>query len=291
MANAQLWYVRRGETTHGPYPEAQIRRYIRLGRIRRDDELSQDGKEWGSLEAHAQLFAGGSGKILPRDDERDAYDRRCADSAGGASPERRSGDERRDEESAEILARRERRARVIRSLRDSTGSERWPLVVAGIVVVVVLLGGYWLAPSAKVAKAQCSAPPAPGINWSNCNLEALRAQQADLVQAHLRNARLQGAIFLGARLNDADIAYADLSFADMSYADLHGADLKGAALRKANLTYANLSGSDLSFADLSGATLGGADLSGARLDNAIWIDKTVCGPGSVGRCLRLPQKH
>lgn len=287
VANAQLWYVRRGDAARGPFPEAQVRRYVRLGRIRRGDELSPDGKEWTPLEAlaaFAELLAAGSGKILPGDDERASGDRRKA-SGEDAGTDRRRGDDRRSEESPEVIERRERRARVIRSLRGSHGSDRLPLFVAAGVMAAILLFGYWLAPSARVSKPQCGAPPGPGVNWSNCNLEAARADNADLVNAELRNARLQGASFLGARLNEADVAYADLSFADMSYANLEGADLKGATLRQADLTYANLRGSNLSYADLTGAALGGADLTGARLGNAIWIDKTVCSPGSVGRCL------
>lgn len=46
------WYTRRAGVERGPFPTGDITRYILLGRIRLDDELSRDRRSWspaGSL--------------------------------------------------------------------------------------------------------------------------------------------------------------------------------------------------------------------------------------------------
>ncbi len=40
------WYTRRGGVVRGPFPPGEITRYILLGRIRLDDELSRDCITW-----------------------------------------------------------------------------------------------------------------------------------------------------------------------------------------------------------------------------------------------------
>lgn len=42
----QYWYMRREGVIRGPYTAGKITRYLLLGRIRLDDELSQDRESW-----------------------------------------------------------------------------------------------------------------------------------------------------------------------------------------------------------------------------------------------------
>ena len=63
----------------------------------------------------------------------------------------------------------------------------------------------WSAVFLSLQAQDCSAPPAPSVNWSGCDKSGENLQ------------------------------YADLSGADLSGADLSGADLSDASLRVANL--------------------------------------------------------
>jgi hypothetical protein len=109
----------------------------------------------------------------------------------------------------------------------------------------------------------CSAPPAPGVNWYRC----------DLSDANLPSANLSSA-----NLGLADLAWANLAGANLSHADMSGINLSHANLKGANLT-----GADLSYANLTGANLTGANVSGANLSNIKW-GETTCPNGS-------PQAH
>jgi len=85
--------------------------------------------------------------------------------------------------------------------------------------------------------------------------------------------------FLDLLLTTGNCPGCDLRGADLSGADLSGADLSGTNLIAANLSFANLTGANLRDANLSFA-----DLSFANFVNAIWIDGSICGPGSIGFC-------
>ena len=110
------WCTRRGDTVRGPYSRTQIRRYILLGRIRSTDEVRPEGGGWKPLADYPELipevmkFPPGKtkgGKLLVARmlaDERQPGDRR---QRGGEVPaavrERRSGNERRQTQTAEML--------------------------------------------------------------------------------------------------------------------------------------------------------------------------------------------
>lgn len=104
------WYVRRDGAVRGPFLDKYVGRYILLGRIRLNDELSQDTKSWQPVMNFPQLFPEelsgfsswddyhklllarikydervsdrrmGHGMLSPLDDRRKLPDRRCADS-------------------------------------------------------------------------------------------------------------------------------------------------------------------------------------------------------------------
>jgi hypothetical protein len=50
------WYARRNGTVRGPFTVEHIARYILLGRIRLNDELSQDRIKWQAARDYPELF-------------------------------------------------------------------------------------------------------------------------------------------------------------------------------------------------------------------------------------------
>ncbi|GBE11594.1 serine/threonine-protein kinase B [bacterium BMS3Bbin12] len=299
-----LWYTRRGVSIRGPFPEELVRRYVLLGRLGEDDEVSRDCTFWESLSAHPELIpelvieARTSDEARERlmaaqlrEDERDVSERRSdgvSDPARGAPEathgERRGGGERRGPEPDWMVRYRRLRSR---TLRDGVPQRtRYGVVVVIIALVVGLL---WYAAMrgpgpVRHPGTKCNAAPAPGVDWSYCTLEGLRLSKADLSRADLRSVDLRGADLAGARLVGADLSYGSFGIADLAGADLTGARLVGTGLSGADLRGADLSRSDLSYANLRGARLAGARLTGANLNQAIWTDGRICAQGSVGEC-------
>jgi hypothetical protein len=50
------WYARRNGTVRGPFTDEHIARYILLGRIRLNDELSRDRVRWQPTRDYPELF-------------------------------------------------------------------------------------------------------------------------------------------------------------------------------------------------------------------------------------------
>lgn len=298
MIKAQLWYTRRGDDIRGPFNIGLIQRYVLLGRLRETDEVSIDKQEWWPIaqvpELIPQVMRADTEDPFARErllaakrwaDERLSRDRRQEGMAEAteAAHERRAGSERRDDEpETEIHYRRKRLQRTPSSQRK--GLQLFGLVLAlslaALFITLILTG----RPPEPAADADCTAPPAPGVNWSNCRLEGIELTGVDLGAANLSNADLSGADLAGSNLAGADLSFAALSIADLRNVDLRRAVLKGAGLRNANLSGADLRQADLSYANLRGAVLDGAQLQDAILVNAIWVDNTVCGAGSIGEC-------
>ena len=95
-----------------------------------------------------------------------------------------------------------------------------------IVARLPLLAGVALAlflATAPDARADCSDPAGPKVDWSGCNK----------VDADLSVADLKGANLNGANLRDANLEGADLRGAYLNDANLKGANLKGANLKGA----------------------------------------------------------
>ena len=294
MADSQknlLWFMRRDGEVRGPFPGAQITRYILLGRIHPVDEISLDRSDWRPVADVAEVQPTGLENedsqvlALRRADERLADDRRADQSAAQLAEfqNRRKGDRRRDEPEF-VVQHREVKTRLFKE--DSTPREtvlRQAMFVL-VVLALVLIAMFLYTPAPVDGTLHCGDPAAAGVSWNNCHKEGANLVSADLHAAHIKNADLSGAHLRGAKLGGSDLSYTNMSAADLSYSDLSQALLVGAGLRNADLSYANLHGADLSYADLRGANLGAADLTGVKLDNAIWIDGNECAVGSVGGC-------
>lgn len=296
MPSIHVWYVRRRGEIIGPYPAGLISRYILLGRVRDDDEISADGTEWTPVRDHPELIPSVMKAAAddPLAQQRLEAARRWADERtrerraeadAGAPPEdhRQRGDRRTSEDPAAVD---HRAARAVRAHEQQSVSAHSFALVLIVGVVAVVLGGvaYFHRPPPPSSSSLCSSAPASKVNWSNCVLDGAQLARADLTGAVLYSARLTAANLAGARLAASNASYATLSLASLEDADLRDANLTGANLRRARLVRARLDRADLSYADLTGADLAGATLAGARLGNAIWTDGRICAPGSVGAC-------
>lgn len=285
MKETQNWYVRRGKEVKGPYPAGLISRYILLDRISERDEVSHDRQEWLRITAVPELVPDviRIARANPGDEEAQQH----------LAAARRWADERRDVKGTppqDGERRGDGTAVFVHPTREGTETSRALISRRDYMVVVLILVALvaipFLLPSGpKPSEPQCDAPPAPGINWSNCRLEGRQYPNADLAAANLRNANLTGGILRAANLAGADLSYSNLTLANLRGANLRQANLKGATLRNTDLANANLEGADLSYADLSTVELESTVLTGAKLDHAVWGGGVVCMPGSVGECM------
>jgi hypothetical protein len=301
MADAQehLWYTRRYGHVRGPFPQQQITHYILLGRIRQDDHLSMDRELWTPVQELQHLIPEVMRHVESEEDrqrlhlarlrvdERRGGDRRLGSERMSAEPrkQRRENDRRQDED-VETLRHRELRRSVLdegRAVKVGPCGPQCRRLLGAVVALVIIFALF--TPDAPPPAADCSAAAGPQVNWSNCQMPGLVAEQANLHGAQARNMDLTGARLVGANLISADLAYTQLDLADLRRADLSNARLTGASLRGADLRGTRLAGADLSYANLSDARLEGAVLSETRFDNTIWTDGRVCQPGSVAQCL------
>lgn len=288
----------------GPYPGKQVSRYILLGRICESDELKPDDGDWATLSAYPELIPEVM-KLPPtkenlqklhmarmHEDERRPGDRRerAPNPPSDELCEKRSGNERRREETQEELHHRLLRYQHLHGTQTSRKLYRYPLV-ASVLVLVGLLVSYVLEQiEPEPVAPDCAASARPGVNWNNCNQAGLVANQAELIGASISNARMDTAQLSGAKLTGANFEYTSLNLSNLRQADLSHARLVGVTLRGADLRNSTLIQADLSYANLSGASIEGADFTGAILDNAIWVDQKPCVPGSVGVCKRYRQE-
>jgi len=292
----KLWYIRRSGKIKGPFPSGTLRRFILLGRVKPTDKVSQDKKSWHAVmevpevvpprvrEAAAE---GHLDDVLPirlGEDERSGLERRSKADDTDFQNQRKA--QRRREE-PELLQRHRNAKLELRKQAKLRRRVPYFGVIASSLLVLVLIGlGLYIGTPNATPDPDCNAKAAPGVNWRNCRLGALSSESSNMEGANLNSSVLRMARFTGSIFNRADMQYADLSGSDLSYAEFIAARMKGINLQNADLTNADLSNSDLTYANLKNSRLGGARMEGARLEKAIWIDGTICGLGSVGKCIR-----
>jgi hypothetical protein len=285
-SSKRRWYIKQGEAIQGPFPNQLIGRYLILGRITLDTQVSLDKEHWTAVENYPAMVpdvvkeagteAGDRALMLARIRE----DERSSQSTGVDEY-----DDRRDAEEDVMQLHRQVRDDVLR--RYSVQPKKNYLYIGLFAVALLVAVGLYLAAQDNddIRLADCNAAASPGINWSGCNKQGEVLRGRNLSHANLRSAKLSSIDFSGSRLTEADMAYADLSQARLQSVQLQQANLKGANLRQADLQQADLSGANLAYAELVGARLQGADLSHAIFDHAIWVNGEQCLPGSVGACL------
>ncbi len=288
-----LWYVRRGAKLQGPFPCGTVRRFVLLGRVLMDDEVSSDQESWKPVsmvpdvvppEVRKAALDGNIERLIPahmREDERTGRERRSAED-DLKFQERRAGERRQDE--SEVLQKHRQAREDLQHLQEQKERPYIGILVTVLLIVLLIGGGLYLGAPPTVAEPDCQAPPAPGVNWRNCNFDRLQAEGVDLSGAIINSVMLRQAQLSGSNFRDSDLMYANLSGSDLSYAEFTNARMKGVDVQHSDLTYADLSGADLSFANFRNAKLGGAKFTDTILDSAIWIDGSTCQIGSVGAC-------
>jgi hypothetical protein len=285
------WYVRHGEQIQGPFPNQLISRYLILGRMDLETQVSQDQAHWAAVKEFQALVPdvvlnahtpeGHKALMLARIRE----DERSARSVEIALDEH---EDRRVDEDQIIKLHRQLRDDVLKRYRSQPELTRRNIAVVMGLAVLLLIALLLNRPEDSGVGADCGGLARPGVNWSACNKQGVSLTGIDLSGSIFKSTQLSGADFTRSRLDSSDLSYANLSQAELQQASFRQASMVGANLRLANLQGAVLQGADLSFAELDGARLEGAVLDGARLDHAIWINGEQCLPGSLGACL-LPK--
>ena len=280
-----VWYIRRGTVVRGPFPRGLIARYVILGRIALSDELSEDLEHWMPLAELPQLIPDVVLEDGP-DSERLAAARRWEDErtddggfaapAGGGADRRGDGGDMR----GPALRHESLSAHQFRRRRLKCAAAAIALGIFGAVAAVLV----FYQPPPPPPSADCRAAPRPGVNWENCAMDGRALAHSDLTGARMKNMSLSGADLGASRLVGVDLSFTNLSISSLRGANLSHATLLGTSLRGADLTDARLDHADLSYADLRGAIMP-ANLRDARLDSAVWVDGSLCGPGSLGECL------
>ena len=289
-----LWYTRHHGTIRGPFTGSVITNDVIIGRLTMSDEVSPDLKNWQIIlsvtELHPLNLSNDLDKAKRHLDERDGFDRRLQSTSEAHAAKRRVKDRRSNDDKFDIY-RRQLRTRLMLKFRQQKPLLFWPLIATFTTLTIIVLLALIFPKKLPVSLADCSAPAAPEVNWSNCLKPRLDLQSKDLTNSQLRNSQLIGSNFMNATFTGSDLAYADLRFTNLNYTQLQNTILLGSNLKNADLSYADLTNADLSYTDLTNANLGGSKLDNVRFGNAIWIDGQLCAPQSIGQCITVDSEE
>jgi len=150
------WYMRRQGIVRGPFSARHITRYILLGRILLQDELSTDRETWRCVNSFTDMLPPEFSDLSSWDnyqqlvvsrmlvDER-KRERRVADSgnAGGPVPDRRRGPDRRRNDDSEFVTRHLFN-RDFSYLANSAQTRRLRILLLTLLLATLLYA--WLAP-------------------------------------------------------------------------------------------------------------------------------------------------
>jgi len=283
MKNQHLWYIRKNNQEIGPFPAAQIRQFLLLGRYTLADEVSRDKVAWLALETVAELIpeelshSEADLRSARRWADERQYERRKSPRSPGHADK-----DRRGQESQTERAYREKREDVFR--QPGAGKKKARLLTV-LLLFLLLIPFFFINPSVKEqAQQDCAAAAQPKVNWSHCRKVGISLQSVDMAQANLQNINLSNSNITMGHLFRVNLEYANLSGTELSKVDLSEGSLKGADLRHASLKDIDLHGADLSYANFFNARLENVNLARARLDHAIWVDGRECRQDSIGEC-------
>jgi len=291
-----LWYIRNEKGVKGPFTIGMVQRFVLIGRLKQDDEVSLDKKQWMPVKDVSDIIPEEMRDIHSDDDQQRLLmaqlreDERSRDRRNAEASEfqgRRNSNERRQVEAINTRIHREIKNKTM-TIYLADKKFLIPTTLSILLLVgLIVLGMFIYIESGKqvVQSPDCNNYPAPGVNWNHCQMEGVQLPGKELQGAHFNNANLTAANLSGVRLNKADLAYANLSLAVLRDADLQGAVLKGANLRKADLRKANFTGVDLSYADLRNADITDAVFTDAILYKTIWVDGSQCLSETKGACI------
>lgn len=242
----KIWFVKKGEKTFGPFASAKVRHFLMEGKIDLRDEVSRDKKNWSFLLSQPEVVP-----LQMRDPEAFAN------------------------------------AEITDDLDPGKKGSLWlPIILVSLLAAGGIIASMSVQESDSANAPDCTAEPAPGINWNSCNKRNLQAENSNLDNLEATNVIMNKIKLTGSSLKKANLRYAQFENADLAYVDFSAASLKGANLHGADLSNAILNGADLRYADLTEARLGGVQLKNAQFDGAIWNNGQPCKAGSVGKCIQ-----
>lgn len=162
MSQLQLqmqWYTRRDGVIRGPFGSDEITRYLVLGRIRMDDELSEDRLSWTTANHCSELLPDELQNLSSWDDYQQLVitrmqvderkgERRCqqCSNRSGCHPERRTQADRRSGDNDRLLRQ------YLFGRPDSSGIHATPRKSVRPLLLTMLLATIvfaWLVPSQR----------------------------------------------------------------------------------------------------------------------------------------------
>lgn len=153
------WYTRRSGVVRGPFSAEEISRHLILGRIRMEDEISQDRDRWQAAEQCGDLLPAELQNLHSWDDYQQLViarmqvderkgERRCQDckNRNKCHPERRGNTDRRSGDNDRLVSHylfgRPPAGRHVTTQTGRTG----PLLLALLLMAIVLA---WLVPAQR----------------------------------------------------------------------------------------------------------------------------------------------
>ncbi len=151
------WYTRRSGVVRGPFSAEEISRHLILGRIRMDDEISQDRDRWQAAEHYGDLLPEELQNLNTWDDYQQFViarmqvderkgERRCQNckNRNKCHPDRRSNTDRRSRENDRLVSHY-LFGRAGRHVDTRTGNTR-PLLLTLLLVTMIFA---WLVPTQR----------------------------------------------------------------------------------------------------------------------------------------------
>lgn len=293
VMHGNTWYLRKDGKVTGPFPAGQISQLLVIGRLKLDNEVSQDKEQWEPIESVPYLIPDVLKDGHDADNaERLAAARRWADERreerreqNPRTPSRRSPGRRHDESIVDVEYRQHRES-IYKNFRERPKLAIFRLLLFISLVVGLVWGSFNYSPLNINDDPDCTTVARKGVNWRNCNKLALIAIRADLSESNLHSVILRNANLFATNFAKSRMDYSDLSGSNLSFAIFRNTNLKGANFRHTDLRKADFSSANLSYADFRNATITGALFKNAELSNAIWVDGKVCARGSIGQCVK-----
>ena len=153
------WYTRRGGVIRGPFGSDEITRYLILGRIRMDDELSENRLTWATVGRCLDLLPDELQNLSSWDDYQQMViarmkvderkgERRCqqCSNPSGCHHERRTHAHRRDQDNDRLVGQYLFARPISSGIHAKTGNAIRPLLLTLLLAMVILA---WLVPGQR----------------------------------------------------------------------------------------------------------------------------------------------
>lgn len=146
--------------------------------------------------------------------------------------------------------------------------------------IAVAFSAFIYAP--KAVAANCSASPAPGVDWQDCRKRNLILEGSDFSSANLSDADFSSSDLRDTKLEKTDLSKAALARAMFDSSAAGGANFEKAlgyrtSFKNTMLADAKFTKAEMQRSDFTGATLTGADFGSSELGRANFADADING--------------